>query len=68
MFHILFYLYIPAIYYVFSYHKPYVQALKLKTLFFQVVMFMLFSLLLHTLDLRYRFFVSTRKKYLSQVS
>lgn len=44
------------------------QVVKLKTLFFQVFMFLLFSLIIHTLDIRYRIFTSNRKKYLSQVS
>ncbi len=66
-FHILFYLYIPAIYFVET-HQAFSRSEKLKTLFFQVFLFLLFSLIIATVDVRYRLFMSRRKKYLSQAS
>lgn len=67
MFHILFYLYIPAIFYTET-HIVYSKSEKLKTLFFQVFIFMFFSLIIALVDARYRIFASQRKKYLSQVN
>lgn len=67
MFHMLFYLYIPAIFYTQT-HSTFGKTMKLKTLFFQVFMFLLFSLIIGLVDVNYRIFSSRRKKYLSQVS
>lgn len=67
MFHMLFYLYIPAIFYTET-HITYSKTLKLRTLFFQVFIFLLFSFLIAVADVKYRVFAARRRKYLSQVS
>lgn len=64
IFHLLFYLYLPAIYYAVSSTKSSASA-KLKTLFFQVTVFVLASVMIATMDLRYVFFKLRSKKHLN---
>lgn len=67
MFHMMFYLYIPAIFYVET-QSGFLQAAKLKSLFIQVFVFLFFSFLIALADVRYRIFAYNRKKHLSRVS
>jgi uncharacterized membrane protein YbhN (UPF0104 family) len=67
MFHILYYLYTPAIYYVTT-NSMFNKTEKLKTLFTQVLLFLIFSLIIAVIDVKYRAFASRRKKFMSQIS
>lgn len=66
IFHLLFYLYLPAIYYAVSSTKA-SASMKLKTLFFQVTVFVLASVLIATMDLRYFFYKQRSKKHLNNL-
>jgi uncharacterized membrane protein YagU involved in acid resistance len=64
LFHLLFYLYLPGVYYAISSEK-FTSSLILKTLFFQVTIFVIFSVVIATLDLRYFIFKRRMNKHLS---
>ena len=63
MFHLLFYLYLPAIWYaIFSTKNS--SSIKLRTLFFQVFVFVVVSIIIASIDFEYCFFRKRMKKHL----
>ena len=66
-FHLLFYLYMPVIYYAIS--KTDAEAsIKLRTMFFQVIIFVFASVLIAIIDFKYCIFKGKLGKYLRNTS
>lgn len=66
-FHLLFYLYIPAIYYaIFSTKSS--SSIKLRTLFFQVTIFVIVSIIIATIDVQYCSFKGRLSSHLNNTS
>ena len=65
-FHLLFYLYLPAVYYAISSTKS-SASVKLRTLFFQVTVFVIVSIIIASIDVDYCMFRTKMKKHLSDI-
>ena len=66
LFHLLFYLYLPAMYYAISSTES-SAAVKLRTLFFQVTIFVIVSIIIATIDFDYCMFRTKMKKRLIDI-